>query len=196
MESNVDGETTFHRAKRLHSRMLTLDSHCDTPMFFPQGVRFDHRDPRILYDLHKMTDGRQDAVIMAAYLPQPQMGEQFSQKVDIAGIIAHNPQLKGLSTQLSPTQYADLIFDKLEQIVADHSDYISIARTPADLYEDKRKGRKSIMFGIENGLALNHDLANVRHFAQRGVVYITLTTKCLTGYISMLSTSIMVMALS
>lgn len=30
------------------------------------------------------------------------------------------------------------------------------------------------MFGIENGLALNHDLANVRHFAQRGVVYITL----------------------
>ena len=170
----VNSATTFHHAKRLHSHMLTLDSHCDTPMFFPQGVRFDHRDPRILYDLHKMTDGRQDAVIMAAYLPQPQMGEQFSQKVDIAGIIAHNPQLKGLSTQLSPTQYADLIFDKLEQIVADHSDYISIARTPADLYEDKRKGRKSIMFGIENGLALNHDLANVRHFAQRGVVYITL----------------------
>ena len=30
------------------------------------------------------------------------------------------------------------------------------------------------MFGIENGLALSHDLQNVRHFAQRGVVYITL----------------------
>ena len=30
------------------------------------------------------------------------------------------------------------------------------------------------MFGIENGLALNHDLANVEHFARRGVVYITL----------------------
>jgi microsomal dipeptidase-like Zn-dependent dipeptidase len=30
------------------------------------------------------------------------------------------------------------------------------------------------MFGIENGLALNHDLGNIRHFAQRGVVYITL----------------------
>lgn len=58
--------------------------------------------------------------------------------------------------------------------MADNSNYISIARTPADLYEDKRKGRKSIMFGIENGLALNHDLANVRHFAQRGVIYITL----------------------
>ena len=30
------------------------------------------------------------------------------------------------------------------------------------------------MLGIENGLALNHQLSNVRYFAQRGVVYITL----------------------
>ena len=180
----VEKGREFSKAKQLHDRILTLDTHCDTPMFFPQGVRFDQRDPRILYDLHKMTDGRQDAVIMAAYLPQPKLGEQFSQKVDIAGILKYNPQLLVPNTStpssvtpqpsLSPTQYADLIFDKLEQIVDENSDYISIARTPADLYEDKRKGRKSIMFGIENGLALNHDLSNVRHFAQRGVVYITL----------------------
>ncbi len=170
----VDEARLFADTKQLHDRILTLDSHCDTPMFFPQGVRFDQRDPRILYDLHKMTEGRQDAVVMVAYLPQPKMGEQFSQKVDIGGIIKHNPEWHGLSTQLSPLQYADLIFDKLERIVEQNSQYISIARTPADLYEDKRKDRKSIMFGIENGLALNHDLANVRHFAQRGVVYITL----------------------
>ena len=170
----VTQANNFYIAKKVHNRVLTLDTHCDTPMFFPQGVEFSHRDPRILYDLHKMTDGRQDAVIMAAYLPQPKMGEQFSQKVDIAGIIRHNPELASLGTQLSPAQYADMIFDKLEHIVAHYSDYISIARTPADLYEDKRMGRHSIMFGIENGLALNHDLAYVRHFAQRGVVYITL----------------------
>ena len=170
----VSEANLFWRAKQVHERTLTLDTHCDTPMFFPQGVQFSQRDDRILYDLHKMTDGRQDAVIMAAYLPQPKLGEQFSQKVDIAGIIRHNPDLASLGTQLSPTQYADLIFDKLERIVDANSDYISIARTPADLYEDKRKGRRSIMFGIENGLALNHDLACVRHFAQRGVVYITL----------------------
>ena len=30
------------------------------------------------------------------------------------------------------------------------------------------------MLGIENGLAIHHDLANVEHFAQRGIVYITL----------------------
>ena len=150
----------FYEAKCLHRRMLTLDTHCDTPMFFPQGIHFERRDPRILVDMHKMGEGRQDAVIMAAYLPQPKIGEAFSSKVAF--------DVKG------PTEYADLIFDKIEDIVKANNRYISIARTPADLYEDKRRGRHSIMFGIENGLALNHDLANVEHFARRGVVYITL----------------------
>ena len=30
------------------------------------------------------------------------------------------------------------------------------------------------MFGIENGLALEHNIQNIKHFSQRGVVYITL----------------------
>lgn len=167
----TDKAIRFHNAKELHKRVLTLDTHCDTPMFFPQGVHFDQRDPRILVDLHKMTEGRQDAVTMVAYLPQPKLGEAFSSKVDVGyarqtGAAIPDP--------ITPTAYADLIFDTIENIVRHNSRYLSIARTPADLYEDKRKHRKSIMFGIENGLALEHDLANIKHFAQRGVVYITL----------------------
>lgn len=73
----VGQANNFYIAKRAHRDVLTLDTHCDTPMFFPQGVEFSHRDKRILYDLHKMTDGRQDAVIMAAYLPQPKIGVRF-----------------------------------------------------------------------------------------------------------------------
>ena len=155
------GEARAYReAHNVHNRVLTLDTHCDTPMFFPKDIHFEQRDPRILVDLHKMTEGRQDATIMVAYLPQPKIGETFSSNVafDVQG----------------PTEYADLIFDKIEQIVAENQQYISIARTPADLYEDKRHGRKSIMLGIENGLALGGQLQNVKHFAQRGVVYITL----------------------
>ena len=144
------------QAKSLHKRILTLDTHCDTPMFFPQGIHFEQRDPRILYDLHKMNDGQQDAVTMVAYLPQPKLGEKFS---DIAPLPATGPMA-----------YADLIFDKIEDIVSRNSKYVSIARTPSDLYEDKRKGRKSIMLGIENGLALEHEVQNVKHIAQRGIV--------------------------
>lgn len=156
----VDRARDFYTAKDLHRRMLTLDTHCDTPMFFPQGIHFDQRDPRILVDMHKMAEGHQDAVIMAAYLPQPKLGETFSSKVAF--------KVDG------PLQYADLIFDKIEEIVNANNRYLGIARTPSDLYEDKRKGRRSIMLGIENGLALNHDISNVRYFARRGVVYITL----------------------
>lgn len=156
----VDRARDFYTAKDLHRRMLTLDTHCDTPMFFPQGIHFEQRDPRILVDMHKMAEGHQDAVIMAAYLPQPKLGETFSSKVAF--------KVDG------PLQYADLIFDKIEEIVNANNRYLSIARTPSDLYEDKRKGRRSIMLGIENGLALNHDISNVRYFARRGVVYITL----------------------
>lgn len=145
----------FKAAKVLHREILTLDSHCDTPMFFPQGVHFEQRDPKVLYDLHKMTDGKQDAVTMVAYLPQhPKPGE--------------------LPEGMSPRQYADSIFDQIEAIVAHESDYVALARTPQQLYENKAMGKKSIMLGIENGLAIEDDIRNIAHFAQRGIVYITL----------------------
>ena len=137
----------YREAHQLHDRILTLDTHCDTPMFFPQGIHFEQRDPRILVDLHKMTEGRQDATIMVAYLPQP---------TD------------------SPTAFADNIFDKIETIVRDNSRYLALARTPEDLWKNKHLGLKSIMLGIENGIALDGKLSNLRHFADRGIVYMTL----------------------
>ena len=156
----VGQAASYHEACSLHHRILTLDTHCDTPMLFPKGVDFGSRDPRILVDLHKMTEGRQDATIMVAYLPQPQPGEDFAAKVDF--------DVK------TPVEYADLIFDKIEAMVAANSSYLSIARSPADLYANKQQGRKSIMLGIENGLALDGQLSNLKHFAARGVVYVTL----------------------
>lgn len=156
----VDAAAEHNKAKAIHNRILTLDSHCDTPMFFPQGVKFDHRDSRILVDLHKMTEGHQDAVTMVAYLPQPKVGEDFREKVEFP--------VEG------PKEYAELIFSKIDDIVAANKEYLSIARTPDDLYVNKLAGRKSIMLGIENGLALESDINNVKHFANRGIVYITL----------------------
>lgn len=156
----VDEARLFSEAKRTHASTLTLDTHCDTPMFFSQGIRFEERDPRILVDLHKMDDGRQDAVTMVAYLPQPAEGQKFA---DVAQF----------GTE-SPKDYADLIFDKIENIAARNARHLSIARTPADLYEAKRLGRKSIMLGIENGLAIEDSLDNIDHFARRGMVYMTL----------------------
>ncbi len=144
----VSEAALFSKAKELHSKIITLDTHCDTPMLFPQNIRFDRRDPRILVDLHKMTEGRQQAVTMAAYLPQ--------------------------TLEENPKEYADNIFNKIEEIITQNNKYIAQARTPEDIEANRRAGKKSILFAIENGLALNHDIRNVEHFARRGVTYITL----------------------
>ncbi|MBR0263710.1 MAG: membrane dipeptidase [Prevotella sp.] len=137
----------WRQAQQVHDRILTLDTHCDTPMLFPQGVRIDQRDTRILVDLHKMDEGRQDATIMVAYLPQP--------------------------TE-NPTEYADHIFDQIEEMVQANAHAVAIARTPADLWRNKHQGLKSIMLGIENGIALDGSIERLRHFAERGIVYMTL----------------------
>ena len=143
----VSEAKSFREAHTTHDRVLTLDTHCDTPMFFPQGIHFEQRDPKILVDLHKMTEGRQDATIMVAYLPQP--------------------------TE-NPTAFADSIFDQIEVIVGQNSDYVRIANTPRDLWMNKHQGLKSIMLGIENGIAIDGKLENLQHFVDRGIVYMTL----------------------
>ena len=156
----VDEARLLMEARRFHRRNITVDSHCDTPMFFPQGIDFEQRDPRILYDLHKMRDGGPDAVTMVAYLPQPKEGERF---VDIAPFKVDGPRA-----------YADLIFDKIDETVLAHSGYIALARNRVEIEANKRADKKSLMIGIENGLAIEDDLKNVEHFAKRGIVYITL----------------------
>ena len=145
----------FNAAKRMHNSIITLDTHCDTPMFFPQGIHFEQRDPRILYDMHKMTEGRTDAVTMVAYLPQkPKEGE--------------------IPEGMSPKQYADSIFDQIDDIIAGNSNYLAQARTPHDIIANKHAGKKCIVYGIENGLAIENDISNIKHFADRGITYITL----------------------
>ena len=155
----VKEATCYRETCRLHQRILTLDTHCDTPMFFdlkvqsdkverfPKNVDFCSRDKQLLVDLHKMTEGHQDATIMVAYLPQP---------------TDH------------PKAYADNIFDQIENIVAANNQYIALARTPNDLWMNKHLGKKSIMLGIENGHALDGKIENLYHFAERGIVYMTL----------------------
>ena len=144
---------SFRKARWLHDHILTLDSHCDTPMFFDQDIDFTRRDPRILVDLHKMTEGHLDASIMVAYLEQKERDE---------------------ASLRAATAKADSLLTQIEAMVARCDGRAAIAHTPADLYRNKRDGRKSIMLGIENGYAIGRDIRLVQHFRSRGVVYMTL----------------------
>lgn len=151
-EHFVANATQFATAKRVHEHVLTLDSHCDTPMFFDKGVELTRRDPQLLVDFPKMREGHLDATTMVAYLPQGGRSEQ---------------------EELQATQMAVKLLNEIETRVADAPN-VALARTPTDLYRHKLEGKLSVMRGIENGYALGRDIDNVARFAQMGVVYITL----------------------
>ncbi len=143
----------YAEARQLHRDILTLDSHCDTPMFFQQGVRFDHRDAHVLVDLHKMQEGGLDASCMVAYLPQKERDDaslQFAKDM------------------------AEGLIDQLEEMVESNREHVDFARTPDQLFALKKAGKHAIMKGIENGYAIGKDISLLKHFQDRGVVYITL----------------------
>ena len=143
---------SFMLARDLHRSILTLDSHCDTPMFFDKGVELTHRDPQLCVDFCKMHEGHLDASIMVAYLPQGERNEETFARV---------------------TAETHRILDEIEKRVA-AAPGVALAATPADLYRNKALGKLSVMRGIENGYAIGRDIRNVEAFRKKGVVYITL----------------------
>lgn len=148
--------SSFAEAKRIHSRIITLDSHCDTPMFFSDGFTADmfaKRTDKVLVDLPKMREGFLDASIMVAYLKQ---GERDAESL------------------LAATAKADRILTQIEEMVAANCTAVDIAYIPSDIARLKRAGKKAIMLGIENGYAIGKDLSQLEHFAKRGIVYMTL----------------------
>ena len=152
----ITESSSFAEAKRIHSRIITLDSHCDTPMFFSEGFTADmfaQRTDKVLVDLPKMREGFLDASIMVAYLKQ---GERDAESL------------------LAATAKADRILTQIEEMVAANCTTVDIAYTPADIARLKRAGKKAIMLGIENGYAIGKDLSQLEHFAKRGIVYMTL----------------------
>ncbi len=148
----VDEARNYRRARTFHERHLTLDSHCDTPMFFHLELDFAQRDPRILVDLPKMREGGLDASIMVAYLPQ--RGRTDAELLAASG-------------------RADALLDRLNTMVT-ACPGAAMAYTPAQIRAHKTSGLRSIIPGIENAYAFGKDLTRVAHFRRRGVVYATL----------------------
>lgn len=165
----------FKRAKELHSKTIILDSHCDSPMFFDKGAHFYQKNPGVeveyeyvgepspdgsptfrynpLVDLHKMTAGCLDASFMVAYL------HQYERDAD------------SLKTAVAK---AGRLLSLIDERIGECAGYAAIAATPDELWQNKFKGIKSVVKGIENGYAVGLDIDNVDRFRSRGVAYMTL----------------------
>ncbi|HAL57032.1 MAG TPA: peptidase M19 [Bacteroidetes bacterium] len=70
---------------------------------------------------------------------------------------------------------ADTLIGMVEKFAKDWPDKFALARSVADVTSHFRKKRISLCMGMENGSPLEHSLANVKYFFDRGIRYITLT---------------------
>lgn len=149
----TDEATLYMRAKELHQRMISVDSHCDTPMLFGQGYRLEERSKTALVDLHKMKEGALDVATMAAYIPQGKRDE---------------------ISLVTAAAMADRLLDGIEERVEKNSRFVGLCNTVEDVERTKRQGKRAIMRAIENGYAIGKNINLIKHFHDRGVIYMTL----------------------
>ncbi|NIP25227.1 MAG: membrane dipeptidase [Phycisphaerae bacterium] len=145
------------RAKLIHEKVLTLDSHVDV---LNANYATEARDPGIdnpefKCDLVKMKRGGVDGVFLAAYVGQRERDtEGYTKAYESA--VAQVEAIHRLTEKMYPRR-------------------CELATTPDDVERVSRSDKKAIMIGLENGFAIGKDLSNVERFYRLGVRYITLS---------------------
>ena len=137
-------ETVEEKADRIHNKVLTLDSHTDTPLKFMNddfdiSIEHDARTGGGKIDIPRMEKGGLDAVFFAVFIGQ---GSRDS----IGYVKAFNK--------------ADEIFDAIYNTLKPNSDKAKVAFTPEDGYDIEKEGKRSIYLGIENGYPIGLKLDN------------------------------------
>jgi membrane dipeptidase len=140
------------RGDDLARRFILVDTHIDLPMrLLEKDEDISVRTPKGDFDLPRARQGGLDAPFMSIYIPSEY-------------------QKKG-----GAKAYADRLIDRVEELPRRWPDAFAIARTPDEVRRHAQAGLISLPMGMENGAAIEDDLANLRHFFDRGVRYITLT---------------------
>lgn len=150
----VSESDLYQQAKNIHKNNIILDSHTDTPMFFSKGAHIGKDNSMTLVDVPKMQKGLIDAVVMVAYIKQEALTKIATQK-------AVDKTNKILNTLLKQITESDKTVEQ--------------ARTSADIERLKSENKKAIILGIENAYGIGKNIQNLKHFADMGVTYITLS---------------------
>lgn len=145
-------------ALELHDRILTLDSHADTPLRliepgFDLAERHDPHETGSKLDYPRMIEGGLDAVFFAAFVAQ------------------------GIRDDDGHSRARELALEMLDAVWASaekNSDIVGIALNPEDAAVLEAEGKRAIYLSIENGYPIGNDLKNVELFYNKGVRYVTL----------------------
>ncbi len=152
----VDAEA---HARELAHRFIIVDGHIDLPYRLQEGLDASgaitedpsQRTAKGDFDAVRAKEGGLDAPFMSIYIPS-------------------RYQTSGGAKAL-----ADHLIDMVDKLAADHPDVFALAKDPDEIEANHRAGKISLPMGMENGAGIEGDLANLKHFYDRGIRYITLT---------------------
>jgi len=157
--AELDRGSVEARAREIHSRILTVDTHCDTASnLLRKDWRIgDRHDPALRtsgkVDLPRMVEGGLDAEFFAVFVGQgPRTPE--------GNAIARDRALAGLET--------------IHKMGRDYPGLVGLAVSPEDAYHLKKEGRRAAFIGMENGYPVGRDLGLLKTYYDRGVRYLTL----------------------
>ena len=159
MEARTKNEEGLvKRALEIHDRVLTLDTHADTPLRmlepgFDLSERHDPYETGSKVDYPRMKEGGLDAIFFAAFVAQDIRDEDG------------NERAKTLVLQM---------IDAVVSSAQDNSDDVGLALNPDDAYELEKANKRAIYIGMENGYPIGNNLDNLELFFNAGVRYITL----------------------
>ncbi len=137
----------------LHSRMLVLDTHLDTPLHFERaGWSFADRhalaDDMAQLDIPRMKDGNLDGGFFAIYTQQGPL------------------TAKGYADALA---FARARSDLIDRTIAKYPDAIAPARTAADALRLNKEGKLIAFKSMENSYPLGEDLSLLQEFYDKGL---------------------------
>jgi membrane dipeptidase len=147
------------KAKAIHSRILSVDTHCDTPSVMTRsnwniGERHEPGQPGSgKIDLPRMVEGRLDALFFGVFVGQGALTPEGYQK-------AKERALQEL--------------EAIDKMCQKYPNLVGLATTPADAYRLKKEGKRIAFIGMENGYPIDKDLSLLEGFYMRGVRYVTL----------------------
>ena len=150
----VNKADTFKMAKDIHARILSVDTHTDTPLWFTRGNFSLGMRKRNQVSIQKMEEGKLDAQFLAVFLAQKERDESSSQKA---------------------VEKCHKMIESIYVDVEKYKDYCGIVLTEEDARRLKAEGKKAFFIGIENGYGIGKDIKNVKRFKDMGVQYITLS---------------------
>ena len=158
----------FKKAKAIHRRILSVDSHTDAPLRFVrnQGALGKRSANRV--NIPKMQEGMLDAQFFAAWVGSDTTIVSNGKKQDVA------LPLSDYTFNKAWRRTMQLIDVSMEQI-AQNEQFCGLARSTEDVARLKAQGKKAIFLAVENGLGIGYDLSKLDTLAQKGVKYITLT---------------------